>query len=131
MPVTKHKIFKLKLSDDAKFTITETVEEIINEFLLDSNIVYVNHSITTLTEDVEVYDKLKTICRFVLVSIIYKDLNSSSLDLKSTSKKVKKVVHKQIESGAEITEPQIETEIDKEIRQFEKNNKTRRIVDIL
>ena len=118
MSATKHKLFKLKLSDDAKFTVTKEVEKAINEFLLEPNIVYVNHSITTLTEDIEEYDNLKTICRFVLISIVYKDLNLSSLDVKSTSKKVKTVVHKQIESVAEITEPQIETKIDKEIQQL-------------
>lgn len=118
MSITKHKIFKLKLSNDAKFTITKAVEKAINEFLLDSNIVYVNHSITTLTEDIGEYDNFKTTCLYVLISIVYKDLNSSSLDVKSTSKKVQSVVHKQIESGVEITEPQIETEIDKEIKEF-------------
>ncbi|NER15121.1 hypothetical protein GWK08_16825 [Leptobacterium flavescens] len=124
MSITKHKIFKLKLNDDAKFTITKTVEKAINEFLLDSNIVYVNHSITILTEDIEEYDNLKTICRFLLISIVYKDLNSSSLNVRSTSKKVKNVVHKQIELGVEITEPQIETEIDKEIQQLTKAKKS-------
>lgn len=118
MPVTKHKLFKLKLSDDAKFTITKEVEKTINEFLLDPNIVYVNHSITTLTEDIEKYDSLKTICRFVLISIVYKDLNSTSLDVKSTTKKAKNVVHKQIELGAKIPEPHIETKIDIEIQQL-------------
>ncbi|OAN62602.1 hypothetical protein A8B79_03385 [Balneola sp. EhC07] len=115
MSITKHKIFKLKLSNDAKFTITKTVEKAINEFLLEPNTVYVNHSITTLTEDIEEYDNLRTICRYVLISIIYKDLNTTPLDLKSTSKKVKNVVHKQVETGEEITEPEIKTDIDKEI----------------
>lgn len=118
MSITKHKIFKLKLSNDAKFTITKTVEKAINDFLLDSNIVYVNHSITTLTEDIEEYDNLKTICSYVLISIIYKDLNASPLDVKSTSKKIKSIVHKQVETGDEITEPKIETEFDKEIQQL-------------
>lgn len=118
MSITKHRIFKLKLSSDDKFTITKTVEKAINEFLLDSNIVYLNHSITTLTEDIEEYDNLKTICKYLLISIVYKDLNSSSLDVKSTSKKVKSVVHKQVVSGEEVSQPEIETEIDKEIKQL-------------
>lgn len=121
MSATKHQLFKLKLSDDAKFTVTKEVEKTINEFLLEPNIVYVNHSITTLTEDIEEYDNLKTVCRFVLISMVYKDLNSSSLDVKLASKKAKTVVHKEIESGAKITEPQIETEIDKEIQQLTAN----------
>lgn len=124
MSITKHKIFKLKLSNDAKFTITKTVEKTINEFLSDSNNVYVNHSITTLTEDVEEYDNLKTMCRYVLISIVYKDLNASPLDVKSTSKKIRSIVHKQVETGNEIPEPQIETEIDKEIQQLTMAKKT-------
>jgi len=127
MSVTKHKIFRLKLSNDSKFTISKTVEKEINEFLLDPNIVYVNHSITTLLEDIEEYGNQKTICRFLLISLIYKDLNQSTLDVKSTSNKVKTVVHKQIESGGEIAEPQFKTELDKEIQQLIKpipNNTT-------
>lgn len=124
MSITKHKIFKLKLGDDGRFTITKAVEKTINDFLLQPNVVYVNHSITTLTEDIKEYDDPKTICRFVLISLIYKDLNSSSLDVRSTSKKVKSVVHKEIESGMEITEPQIETEIDKGIQQLTQPKKS-------
>jgi hypothetical protein len=117
-------MFKLKLSDDGKFTITNVVEKAINEFLVEPNIVYVNHSVTTLTEDVEEYGNTRTNCKFVLFSLIYKDLDSTSLDVKSTSKKVKSIVHKQIESCAEIKEPQILTEIDQEIIQLTLSKKT-------
>lgn len=121
MPTTKHKIFKLRISDDGKFTITKAVEKTINSFLLDPNNVYVNHSITTLTEDIEEYDSFKTNCKYVLISLIYKDLNSTPLDVKTASKSVKSIVHKQIESGEIIDEPLIETEIDKQIMEIELN----------
>lgn len=119
MPTTKHKIFKIKVSDDGKFTITKTVENTINIFLSEANNVYVNHSVTTLTEDIEEYDNLKTVCKYVLISFVYKDLDSTSLNLKGTSKKIKQTVQKEIESGSPIDEPNILTDFDKEIIEFE------------
>lgn len=119
MPTTKHKIFKIKVSDDGKFTISKTIENTINTFLMEANNVYVNHSVTTLTEDVEEYDSLKTVCKYVLISIIYKDLDSTSLNLKGTSKKIKETVQREIESGNPIDEPDVLTELDKGIIEFE------------
>ena len=119
MPITRHKIFKIKVSDDGKFTISKTVEKTIDTFLSVPNNVYVNHSVTTLTEDVEEYDNLKTICKYVLISIIYKDLDSTSMNLKGVSKKIKETVQRDIESGNAIQEPEILTELDKEIIKIE------------
>jgi len=123
MSQTKHKIFKIKISDDGKLTISKTVEKKVNDFLTEPNIVYVNHSVTILTEDVEEYDNLKTICKYVLISIVYKDLDSSQFNVKTSSKKIKSIVHKQIESGEKIEEPNILTEIDNEINTFINNEK--------
>jgi len=122
MPITKHKIFKVKISDDGKFTISKTIEKTINDFLSEPNNVYVNHSLTTLTEDVDEYDNIKTICKFVLISIIYKDLDTTSLNVTSTSKKVKQTVYREIESGNMIEEPNILTDIDKELLEIESKN---------
>lgn len=119
MPTTRHKIFKIKVSDDGKFTISKTVEKTINEFLSEPNNVYVNHSVTTLNEDIEEYDNIKTICKYVLISIIYKDLDSTSLNLKGASKKMKETVQREIESGDAIQEPDILTELDMEIKEIE------------
>jgi hypothetical protein len=119
MPTTKHKIFKIKVSDDGKFTISKTIEKTINEFLSEPNNVYVNHSVTTLTEDIDEYDNLKTICKYVLISIVYKDLDNTSLNLKGISKKTKETVQREIESGNAIQEPDILTELDKEIIEIE------------
>lgn len=115
MSTTKHKFFKIRVSEDGKFTISKTVEKTINVFLSESNNVYVSHSLTTLTEDVEEYDNLKTLCKYVLISIVYKDLNSTSLDSKGTSKKIKKAVQKEIELDHSIEEPDVLTDIDKGI----------------
>lgn len=115
MPITKHKIFKIKVSDDGKLTISKTIEKTINDFLSEPNNVYVNHSVTTLTEDVNEYDNIKTLCKYVLISIVYKDLDNTSLNLKGISKKTKETVHREIESGNPIKEPNIITDFDKEI----------------
>ena len=115
MPITKHKIFKIKVSDDGKLTISKTIEKTINDFLSEPNNVYVNHSVTTLTEDVNEYDNIKTLCKYVLISIVYKDLDNTSLNLKGISKKTKETVHREIESGNTIKEPNIITDFDKEI----------------
>lgn len=123
MPITKHKIFKIQISDDSKFTISTSVEKTINDFLNEPNIIYLNHSVTTLTEDIEEYDKIKTLCKYVLISIIYKDLDYTQLDIKTTSNKIKAAVHKQIESGEALDEPDIVTEIDKGVIDF--NNKSK------
>lgn len=119
MPTTRHKIFKIKVSDDGKFTISKTVEKTINEFLSEPNNVYVNHSVTTLSEDIEEYDNIKTICKYVLISIIYKDLDSTSLNLEGASIKMKETVQREIESGDAIQEPDILTELDKQIKEIE------------
>lgn len=122
MPLTKHKIFKIKVSDDGKFTISKTIENTINTFLSEANNVYVNHSVTTLSEDIEEYDKLKTVCKYVLISIVYKDLDSTSLNLQGTSKKIKQTIQREIESGSPIDEPNILTDLDKEIIEFKSKN---------
>ncbi|MDA0176252.1 hypothetical protein OOZ35_01975 [Mesoflavibacter profundi] len=127
MPITKHKIFKIKVSNDGKFTISKTVENTINNFLSEANNVYINHSVTTLTEDIEEYDNVKTVCKYVFISIIYKDLESTSLSLKGTSKKIKQTVKKEIESGSPIDEPNILTDIDNEIIEIESKNKKKEL----
>jgi len=123
MPITKHKIFKIKVSDDGKFRISKTIEKTINDFLSEPNNVYVNHSITTLTEDIEDYNNFKTICKFVLISIVYKDLDKTSMNVKGISKRTKETVHKEIESGNPIKEPNIITDFDKEILEIGTNDK--------
>ncbi|MCD9854718.1 hypothetical protein LUD75_08365 [Epilithonimonas sp. JDS] len=120
MSVTKHKIFKINIIDDGKFTLAKTIESSINEFLMDPNIVYVNHSVTTLTEDVEEYDSFKTICKFVFVSLIYKDLKETPMNATNISKKTKQLIHKEVEDNAQIKEPEIFTDLDKLISDFQK-----------
>lgn len=120
MSQTKLEIFKIKILGNSKFDFDKKAKDEINEFLSNENSIYINHSISVLTEDVEEYGINKTINRFLIVSLVYKDLEASQFDLKNTTKKVRKVVTKEIEQGENIPEPKIETDLDKEIRQLTK-----------
>jgi hypothetical protein len=124
MPRTKLEIFKIKISNDSKFTLDKAAQDKINLFLAEENNIYVNHSTTIISEGIEEYGNTKTIDRFLVISLIYRDLNASEFDLKNTNKKVKATVTKEIESGISMTLPEIETKFDKEIRQLTlpKNN---------
>lgn len=116
MSVTKHKIFRVKISKDDKLSFDQNIQKEINSFLFESDNIYVNHSTSVLTEDVEEYGQNKTINKFLIISLIYKDLNDTTYSLKNTSSKVKKVVSKEIETGHILSEPNIETDFDKEVK---------------
>ncbi len=118
MSQTKFEIFKIQISENSKFDFDKKATERINDFLIDENNVYINHSTSILTEDIEEYGTNKTVNKYLVVSLIYKDLNASEFNLRNTSKKVKEVVKKEIEEGKNIPEPKIETDFDKEIRQL-------------
>jgi hypothetical protein len=123
MPVTKHKIFRVKISEDKNLLLNETTQKEINTFLSESNNIYVNHSTSILTEDIEEYGQNRTVNKFLVISLIYKDLNETTYDLKQTSKKIKKVVSKEIETGQVIREPNIETDFDREIKHIKETLK--------
>lgn len=118
MSITKHQIFRVKISEDKNLSLNETAQKEINGFLAESNNIYINHSTSILTEDVEQYGQNKTINKFLIISLIYKDLNETTYDLKKTSTKIKKIVSKEIEFGQVIREPNIETDFDREIKRI-------------
>ncbi len=120
MPQTKLEIFKIKISNDSKFTLDKATQDEINLFLAEENNIYVNHSTAIISEGIEEYGSTKTIDKFLVISLIYKDLKASEFDLKNTNKKVKATVTKEIESGVSMETPVIETKFDKEIRQLTK-----------
>ena len=116
MSITKHQIFKINISNDSKDTFDNAVLKKIDSFLAESNNVYINHSISVLTEDIEEYGNFKSINKYILLSLVYKDLNATEFNLKGTSEKVKEIVNKEIVKGEKIQEPKIETEFDKKIK---------------
>ena len=120
MSVTKHKIFRIKISQDNKLLFDQSIQKEINSFLSESNTIYVNHSTSILTEDIEEYGQNKTINKCLIISLIYKDLNDTTFSLKNTSKKVRKVVTKEIEKGQTLSEPIVETDFDIEIKAIKK-----------
>lgn len=116
MSQTKLEIFKIGISENSDFNLEKKVVDQINDFLRDDNKIYVNHSSSILTEDINEYGLIKTISKFLIISIVYKDLNETVFDLKDTSKKVRNVVKKEIEKGTTLPEPIIETDLEKKIK---------------
>ncbi len=120
MSRTKLEIFKIKISNDSELTLDEAAQDKINLFLAEENNIYVNHSTSVISEGIEEYGNIKTIDKFLIISLIYRDLNASEFDLKNTNKKIKAIVNKEIESGVSMKTPEIETKFDKEVRQLTK-----------
>ena len=117
MSLTKHKIFKIKItnSENRALEIDRAALNEINRFLEQSNNVYVNHSITILSEDIEEYGREK---RFLLISLVYKDLDGTPLSLSKVSKETKEAVKKEIESGKKIEEPLSSTEFERRVQKI-------------
>ncbi len=64
-------------------------------------------------------DNIENINRFVLISLIYEDLNETEMDLSSASPGVKQVVRKEVKVASKIPKPNIETEFDKMMSNLE------------
>jgi hypothetical protein len=117
MPLNKHKIFKIAISDDGKFTFEQKVQNEINSFLAVANNIYINHSISIISEDSEEYGDSKTVNKFIVVSLVYKDLADSPVDLEKASPVVRKIVNTSYtEDGEIIAEPIIQSDFEKEIK---------------
>lgn len=125
MPQTKIEIFKIEISNNQTLDLDKKAHDAINDFLTNENNIYLNHSSSILTENVEEYGINKTINRFLVISLVYKDLNASSFNLKNTTKKTRKIVTKEIENGDIIPEPIVETDLDKDLKRIKKNHDER------
>lgn len=116
MSQTKLEIFKIGISQSSNFDLEKNVIDQINVFLSDDNNIYINHSTSIITEDLDEYGVAKTINKFLVISIVYKDLKETQFNLNNTSKKIKDIVRKEIETGTTLPEPIIETELEKKIK---------------
>jgi hypothetical protein len=119
MSVTKHQIFKIDISQDIKLEIDKIASDKINEFLAIPNNVYVNHSICTLSESIEQYGSIKNVNRFLVISLVYEDLNGTAMDLSTASSAVKQSVKREVKASSKIQKPDIETEFDKILSKLE------------
>jgi len=124
MAITKHKIFLLPIVN-GEIDLTNKVDAVINTFLSDENIVYLSHSITTISKneyttitnfnkqiikqnpDMDKFFKYKIINTFCVVSLVYKDLKDTAQDVSSLTKKTKEVVRQNVESGKKLPKPEI------------------------
>lgn len=112
MPLTKHRLFKISIAKDT-LDFDQVVLKEINEFLSDVNYLYVNHSTTIIEKKTTSGSLLNT---FLVISLIYKDLNATEKDLRKVSKRTRETVRKSIVSGEAIPMPKIETEFEKKIK---------------
>ena len=116
MSQTKLEIFKIGISQSSNFDLEKNVLDQINVFLSDDNKIYINHSTSIITEDLDEYGVAKTINKFLVISIVYKDLKETHFNLNNTSKKIKDIVRKEIETETTLPEPIIETDLEKKIK---------------
>lgn len=112
MPVNKLKIFKIKISKGGNFSLDNSTQQVINDFLSEANMIYVGHSTSVLSEDVDSEGRIKRIDRFLVVTIVYKDLSETAYDLTKTSSKTKQIVTREIESGQVVKQPEVKTAFD-------------------
>ena len=112
----KHKLFSIRISEKKKIEFDQVAFDMINDFLSESNNVYINHSITVLSSPIIDYQRIVSYNHHIIVSLIYKDLNETELDLSKTSKKTKEIVKKSIALGEKIPMPNIETDFEKNAR---------------
>ena len=96
MPINKHKIFKISI--DVGFSFNESAESVVNEFLSNPNNIYVGHSIALAWEDKDEHGKIRQTNGHLIISLIYKDLSATSLDLTKVSKKVLSILFPKIHS---------------------------------
>jgi hypothetical protein len=119
MSITKHKIFKIDILQNMGLEIDDITSEKINTFLSVPNNIYINHSTCILTESIEKYGNIEQINRYVLISLIYEDLDGTAMDLNTASPIVKKTVKREIKADSKIPKPNIETNFDKTISNLE------------
>jgi hypothetical protein len=121
MSLTKHQIFKIGFSQDKSLEIDKITSDRINDFLADPNNIYINHSICILSESVERYGNIENVNRFIIISLIYKDLNETAMDLSTASPVIKQVVRRGVKTDSTIPKPMTETEFDKIVSKIKKN----------
>lgn len=114
MSVTKHKLFKVSILGN-EFDFDKEALRIIDEFLKAPNLVYLNHSITSLGKDLS-----KTAYQYkdvmLVISLVYKDLEDSPDQLTKASKKTKELVRNSIEKGESSPMPSYETQFDSKVK---------------
>lgn len=111
MSTTKHEIFKIPISED--FSFDEEIIRSINVFLEVENYVYINHSVTILTEAIRDYNSYKQINKFLVISLIFKDLTETSYNLKKVTKRTQEIVKKEVKEGESLPMPNYETHFGK------------------
>lgn len=129
MSQIKFEIFKIAITNSSNFSFEKAAKVKIDEFLRDANHVYINHTASIATEDIEEYGFNKTTNKYLIITLVYKDLNETEYDLSNVGRKTKKIVQKEIKDGETIPAPTIETSFDIQIAENLNKNKIEFIID--
>ena len=113
MAVNKIKVFKVAISNNMELDLDEKELEAVNKFLKNPNIIYINHSGTVFfdSENHNGREKLKN--RFLVISLVYKDLNDTQYNLKKVSKKTESFIKNSFENNEKIEPPKHLTNFEK------------------
>ncbi len=125
MAKIKHKLFLIPVIN-GNINLNEKIFEEINIFLDNENIIYLNHSISTISKEEYVTNinsaaynldaaktnptidqtfKYKNINTFCVLSLVYKDLKDSNNDVSKLSEKSKKIVRDTVQSTSRLPKP--------------------------
>jgi hypothetical protein len=116
MSTTKHKFFKILITNSSDFDYSKESENELNTFLSENNVVYVNHSVSIFHDSKQEYNHVLNVPKYLLVSLVYKDLNESPMDLKKSSIKTEKLVKKSVENNDEIIKSSHSTSFEKKLK---------------
>ena len=114
MSTTKHKIFRIEIENN--LNVEEISMKEFDSFLENPNHVYLNHTMSILTDSEDRFGKIFSINKGLVISLIYKDLNNTSLSIKEVGKKMKNLVSKEIKERTSLSMPNIKTAFDEELR---------------
>lgn len=106
MANTKHRLFTISISDENNIEFEQKAVDLINKFLLEENVVYVNHAFSILSNPkLKISGAIESYKHFGIISLVYKDLIDTEMDLSKASKKIIKTVKKSIERGDILPPP--------------------------
>jgi hypothetical protein len=112
-------MFKIAILNQEDFDFDKKIESSINDFLAEPNNIYVSHSVTVLSNTEEKNDVPNLINRFILLSIVYKDLKDTNYKLDKVSPKIQRVVKKSFEDSNEVIQSSVETDFDRKIKELQ------------
>jgi hypothetical protein len=111
MSITKHKLFQIPITSE--IVLNDDGFNEMNSFLAEANYVYISHSISILTQSLKSTNTFRQVNKFLLISLVYKDLSETKMDIKRASKKAATVVKQSTEQNEKMPMPSYQTNFEK------------------